>query len=113
MADEGVIDREMDEALDCVDATPYHVRKHYHDRGSDAVHRKTPDRDYERKLDGESEARLIALACSNPPEGRSRWTVRLLADELVTLDEVEVDNIAHETVRKTQNTDSNPIDSSG
>ena len=41
------------------------------------------------------------MACSDPPDGRSRWTLRLLANELVTLEEVEFDNIAHETVRKT------------
>ena len=101
LADDGMIDREIAEALGCADATPYQVRKRYHERGIDAIHRKAPDRDYERKLDGEAEARLIALACSDPPEGRSRWTLRLLADELVTLDEVEFDTIAHETVRKT------------
>ena len=101
MADDGAIDREIAEVLGCADATAYQVRKRYHERGINAVHRKAPDRDYERKLDGEAEARLIALACSNPPEGRSRWTLRLLADELVQLEEVEFDSIAHETVRKT------------
>ena len=40
------------------------------------------DRDYERKLTGEDEAHLIALACSDPPDGRHHWTLRLLADEL-------------------------------
>ena len=112
MADDGVVDREIAEALGCAEATAYQVRKRYHERGIDAVHRKSPDRTYECKLDGEAEARLIALACSDPPEGRSRWTLRLLADELVTLDEIEFDNIAHETVRKTlKKTNSNPIDS--
>jgi len=113
MADDGVVDREIAEALGCSRSTAYQVRKRYHERGIDAVHRKQPDRTYERKLDGEAEARLIALACSDPPEGRSRWTLRLLADELVTLDEVEFDSVAHETVRKTRKkTDSSPIDSS-
>jgi len=113
MADDGVVDREIAEALGCSRSTAYQVRKRYHERGIDAVHRKQPDRTYERKLDGEAEARLIALACSDPPEGRSRWTLRLLADEPVTLDEVEFDSVAHETVRKTRKkTDSSPIDSS-
>ena len=112
MADDGVIDREIAEALGCSRATAYQVRKRYHERGIDAVNRKSPDRDYERKLDGEAEARLIALACSDPPEGRSRWTLRLLADELVQLEEIEFDNVAHETVRKTlKKTNSNPTDS--
>jgi transposase len=50
-----------------------------------------------RKLDGEVEAHLVALACSDPPEGRSRWTVRLLAQKLVELG--HVDSISHESVR--------------
>jgi transposase len=49
------------------------------------------------KLDGEKEARLVALACSAPPEGRARWTLQLLADKLVELD--VVDSISGETVR--------------
>lgn len=51
------------------------------------------------KLDGEGEAKLVQLACSAPPEGRSRWTLRLLAEHLVELD--VVDSICHETVRQT------------
>ena len=50
-------------------------------------------------LDGRQEARLIARSCSSPPEGRARWTLRLLADELVVLEVVEA--ISHETVRQT------------
>jgi len=51
-----------------------------------------------RKVDGEVEAHLIALACSTPPEGYARWTLRLLANELVALEVVE--SISHVTVRK-------------
>lgn len=51
------------------------------------------------KLDGAKEARLIAIACSSPPEGRVRWTLKLLADQLVELD--IVDDISTETVRQT------------
>ena len=51
------------------------------------------------KLAGEQEARLIAIACSSPPEGRARWTLQLLADPLVELD--IVDDISSETVRQT------------
>ena len=51
------------------------------------------------KLDGDGEAKLVQLACSAPPEGRSRWTLRLLAEQLVELD--VVDSICHETVRQT------------
>lgn len=65
-----------------------------------AVERKkqeSPSR--ERILDGEKEARLIALACSQPPEGRSKWTLQMLADKLVALE--VVDSICDQTVRRT------------
>lgn len=52
-----------------------------------------------KKLDGEKEARLVTLACSEPPEGRCRWTLRLLAERLVELE--VVDAVSHETVRRT------------
>lgn len=51
-----------------------------------------------RKIDGEVEARLVALRCSEPPEGYAKWTLHLLADRLVALD--VVDSISHETVRQ-------------
>src|SRR3954453_19865707 len=63
-----------------------------------AVYRKTPEREYRRTLDGEQEARLVALACSAPPEGRTRWTLRLLAGRLVELE--VVDAVSYETVRQ-------------
>src|SRR3954470_2684096 len=54
---------------------------------------------YERKLDGAQEAHLIALACSAPPDGQARWTVRLLAQHMVEL--AYVDTLSYETVRQT------------
>ena len=60
--------------------------------------RKAPEREYLRKLDGEQEARLVVLACSTPPGGRKRWTLRLLAERLVQLE--VVDTVSHETVRQ-------------
>ena len=54
---------------------------------------------YERKLDGAQEAHLIALACSAPPDGRARWTLRLLAQHMVEL--AYVDTLSYETVRQT------------
>ena len=54
-----------------------------------AVNRKKPDREYERKMDGEREADLVRLVCSAPPEGRSQWSLRLLADQMVELGHVE------------------------
>jgi hypothetical protein len=62
-----------------------------------ALERELPAREYPRRLDGSQEAHLIALACSTPPTGRQRWTLRLLAQELVALECVET--VCHETVR--------------
>ena len=75
------------------------VRQQYVAGGLEAaVNRKAPEREYRRKLDGEQEARLVALACSAPPEGRKRWTLRLLAERLVELEVVET--VSYETVRQ-------------
>ena len=54
---------------------------------------------YARKLDGAQEAKLVALACSGPPEGKRRWTLRLLAERMVELEIVP--ELSHETVRQT------------
>ncbi len=76
------------------------VRKRHASEGLEAaLTRKAPEREYRRKLDGEQEARLIALACSEPPRGRKRWTLRMLADRLVALE--VVDGVSYETVRQT------------
>ena len=63
-----------------------------------ALVRRKPDRIYERKLGGDGEAHLIALACSESPEGRSRWTLELLADRMVALGHVE--SLSYQTVRR-------------
>jgi Homeodomain-like domain len=63
-----------------------------------AIYRKPPARHYRRRLDGQQEARLVALTCSAPPEGHKRWTLRLLADRLVALQVVE--SVSYETVRQ-------------
>lgn len=76
------------------------VRRTYVEHGPEAaLHRKAPERVYPRRLDGTAEARLVALACGDPPVGRARWTLRLLADELVRLEVVET--VSHETIRRT------------
>ncbi len=62
-----------------------------------ALDRKPPERLYERKVDGDIKAHLVALSCTSPPEGRARWSLRLLADRMVELGYVE--SISHETVR--------------
>jgi transposase len=77
------------------------LRKRLVEQGLDAAlqRKKQASPSRERKLDGDGEARLIALACSEPPEGRSAWTLRLLADRLVELSVVE--RISHMTVSRT------------
>lgn len=93
-------DGRIAEALDCGDSTVYRVRQAFVERGLEAaLSRKTPTGRQYRKLDGAQEARLIALACGAPPEGRRRWTMRLLADRLVELE--VVDAIGPECVRTT------------
>jgi transposase len=95
----GWSDRVIADALEVHPATVARVRMQYVAAGLDAaVYRKPPARQYRRVLDGEQEARLVALACSAPPEGRKRWTLRLLADRLVELEVVEA--VSYETVRQ-------------
>jgi len=95
----GWTDRVIAETLEIHHTTVARVRQQYVTGGLDAaVHRKPPAREYRRKLDGEQEARLVVLACSAPPEGRKRWTLRLLAERLVELEVVE--DLSRETVRQ-------------
>src|SRR6266702_7125055 len=94
----GWTDAAIGAALEVSPATVARVRMKYVAAGlGAAVYRKPPARQYRRRLDGEQEAHLVALACSAPPEGRKRWTLRLLADRLVELELVE--SVSYETVR--------------
>jgi hypothetical protein len=92
-------DGRIAEALELSTATVERVRQRFVELGLDAAldrkQRERPPR--EIKLDGRAEARLIALACSTPPDGRAVWTMQLLADKLVELE--VVDSISDETVR--------------
>lgn len=91
-------DAKISAALDVGTATVERLRQRFVEEGLEAcLKRKT--RVYSRLLDGKQEAHLIAIACSNPPEGRSRWTLRLLSERLVELGQVE--HISYETVRQT------------
>lgn len=93
-------DDTISEALEVGRATVERVRKQFVEEGLDAaLERRPPRRQYRRKLDGEGEAHLVALACQEPPEGRSRWTLRLLADRMVALE--YVDQLSYQTVRRT------------
>src|SRR5450759_3241883 len=74
------------------------LRKAYAAGGlKQALNRKKPDREYEHRLGGKAEAHLIALACSDAPEGYDRWTLRLLRDRFVKLEMVE--SVSHQTLR--------------
>ena len=64
-----------------------------------ALSRKSVTNAHRRKITGDEEAHLIALCCSQAPEGHERWTLRMLADKMVELD--IVDSLSHETVRRT------------
>ena len=86
-------------ALEVNPATVARIRQQYVTTGMDAaLQRKPPARQYRRRLDGAQEARLVALACSAPPEGHKRWTLRLLAQRMVELQVVET--VSYETVRQ-------------
>ena len=94
-------------ALDVSIPTIERVRRTLVLEGFDAALQRKPAPPRPRKLDGRQEAHLIALACSTPPEGHKRWTLRLLADKLVALE--DLDGLAPETVRQIlKKTCSNP-----
>jgi transposase len=93
----GWVDEKVAEAVETSQPTVARVRRQYFEEGLEAaLNRRPPNREYRRKLDGEQEARLVALACSEPPEGQARWSLRLLADKLVELEVVE--EISYQTV---------------
>jgi transposase len=93
-------DDQIAEGLEVGRATVERVRKAFVEEGLEAaLERRKPRRHYARALDGDGEAHLVALACQEPPEGRSRWTLRLLADRMVELD--YIDQLSYQTVRRT------------
>ena len=92
-------DEAIAQALKVGHATVERVRRRCVEEGIDAaLNRKKQLRRRAKKLDGEAEAHLIAIACSEAPQGRARWTLKLLADRLVERE--IVDSISTETVRK-------------
>ena len=92
----------ISEAFGCSMKTVGNLKRRFMEEGLDGcLGRKLPSRPSRMPiLDGEKEARLIALSCGQPPAGRGNWTLRLLANRLVALD--IVDSISHETVRVSQ-----------
>ena len=99
-ADAGWTDDKISEAFVVSTPTVQRIRQRFVEEGMDVAlgaHSRKP-RLYARRLDGEQEARLIALACSKAPGGHTRWTLRMLSEKMVELEYVE--SICHETVRQ-------------
>lgn len=109
-ADAGWMDQASAEALDVSLPTVGRIRRRYATEGLDsAINRKPTRRRYERKLDGADEAHLIALTCSEPPQGYGRWSLRLISEHLVALEQVQIESVSHETVRQVlKKTNSSP-----
>lgn len=104
----GWTDAAIAEAVQCGVRTVERVRQRFVEEGLEATLDPRPSsRVYERKLDGEAEAHLIALTCGEPPAGHERWSLRLLAERVVALGIAE--SVSHETVRRTlKKTSSSP-----
>jgi hypothetical protein len=93
-------DADVASAFDCTAKTVERLRQRCVEHGLEAVLEHGNRGGYRvRRLDGRAEAHLIALACSEPPAGRSRWSLRLLADEMVALE--HVDQCSHMAVKRT------------
>jgi transposase len=98
-AADGATDAAIVRALHVARATVERTRQRFVLGGLPAALEERPRPGANAKLDGKAEAYLVALACSDPPEGRARWTMQLLADRLIQLE--QVDAISDETVRRT------------
>jgi len=100
-ADEGWTDGAISQALDVGRATVERIRRRFVEEGLEvALNRRPSTREYERLIDGKAEAHLSALACSAPQEGHKHWTLRMLAEKLVALEQVNIESVSHETVRQ-------------
>lgn len=97
-SDDGMKDDRIAERVGISISTVERTRKRYQQAGLDAALTEKPRPGAEPRLDAKAEAFLVALACSDPPEGRDTWTMQLLADRLVELNYVE--SISDETVRR-------------
>ncbi len=93
------VDDMIADALEISQSTVARVRKQFVAQGLlAALNRRMPRRPYTRKLDGAQEAHLSTIACTTPPAGQARWSLRLLADKLVELEVVET--VSYQTVRR-------------
>jgi hypothetical protein len=92
-------DEAIRRALEIGISTVLRVRQRFVEEGLEAaLERRKPRRVYEHAVDGECEAHLVAMACGPAPDGRQRWTLRLLADKMV--ESQYIDELSYETVRK-------------
>jgi transposase len=98
LSDDGLEDDEIVETLKVSKSTVSRIRKRYFEVGLDFALNEKPRSGAPKKIDGRVEAQLTLLACSDPPDGRSRWTVKLLTDRLVELG--FVDSISHMSVQR-------------
>ncbi len=98
LAHEDMRDKDVAAALHIGVSTVQRTRKRFAEGGLEDALYDRPHPGAERKLDGKQSAFLVALACSDPPAGRARWTLHLLADKMVELE--IVDSLSHETVRQ-------------
>ena len=107
LVDEGRAESDISQILGTSGNTIWRTKMRYNEGGLDGALNEEPRLGAPTKLDGKQEAFLVALACSDPPQGRETWTMQLLADKLVELDIVA--SISDETVRTTlKKTSSNP-----
>ena len=97
LADEDKTDRQIVEAFHTSRPTVARLRQRFVEGNLEGALHDKPRPGGKIKLDGQGEAHLVALACSDPPEGQARWTMQLLADRLIELG--MVDSLSDETVR--------------
>jgi transposase len=93
-------DKQIAEAFDVSVRKVERLRKKLCTEGFESVLMKASGQNQKRKIDGSDEAHLIALCCSSAPDGRARWTLRLLAEKFVELEYVDIDSVSHETIRQ-------------
>jgi transposase len=99
LSDEGLEDDKIAKTMKVSKSTVSRIRKRYFEGGLDLALNEKPRSGAPKRIDSRVEAQLTLLACSEPPEGRSRWTMKLLADRLVDLE--VVDSISHMSVQRT------------
>jgi len=93
----GKTDEEISDALGVCLTTIFNIRRHYHKEGLERAIQEAARSGQPPRFNGKSMAKITAIACSKPPEGHARWSLRLLADQAVELDIVE--SISHQSVK--------------